>query len=391
MFHVKQMAEDWQNGGFGLYIHWPFCQSKCPYCDFNSHVTQNVNHARWEAAYLAEIDRAAADTKGRVLQTVFFGGGTPSLMKPETVHAILSKVRNSWKISNDIEITMEANPTSVEAGRFQAYRDAGVNRVSVGVQALNDSDLKMLGRLHSVEEAVAAIRIAQATFDRSSFDLIYGRQNQTLEEWRVELTRALDLAGEHLSLYQLTVEDGTIFGERHQRGLLRGLPTEDLGADMYQMTRDMTARAGFHNYEVSNYAKDDAQSRHNCIYWKGGDYIGVGPGAHGRITIAGRRLATEAEKAPSAWLDLVSSGLTPESRKVLSPADQGAEYLMMGLRHSSGIDLARYTRITGRALDPIRIEYLDEIAMVECKDDMLVATSGGRLVLNAVIRHLVNG
>jgi putative oxygen-independent coproporphyrinogen III oxidase len=381
--------EDWREGGFGLYIHWPFCQSKCPYCDFNSHVSAKVDQDRWRAAYLKEIERVGAETNGRVLQTVFFGGGTPSLMAPELIDAILTKVRDTWPVANDVEITMEANPGSVEVGRFRGYRDAGVNRVSVGVQALNDADLKALGRLHSVEEARAAVEIAQNTFDRVSFDLIYARQRQSLPEWQRELAEALALASGHLSLYQLTIEDGTAFGDRFRRGLLRGLPDEDLGADMYLATQEMTEAAGYSSYEVSNYAKIGQESRHNCIYWNAGDYVGIGPGAHGRITLGGIRKSSEAISNPIAWLAKVEAGEAAEQRQHLSQEEQGTEYLMMGLRRDLGIDLDRYERIAGGTIPQAALADLVDIGLIDTRGRRLAATASGRLVLNSVIAKLM--
>jgi len=257
--------DDWRAGGFGLYIHWPFCQSKCPYCDFNSHVAASIDQRRWRDAYLREIARVGAETRGRVLQTVFFGGGTPSLMEPEIVAEVLGAVRATWPMVNDPEITLEANPGSVEAGRFRGFRDAGVNRISMGVQALNDADLRRLGRLHSVAEARQAFDIARNCFDRVSFDLIYARQDQTLEQWRAELTEALSMAVDHLSMYQLTIEDGTAFGDRFARGGLKGLPDEDVQADMYAVTQEVCAAHGMPAYEVSNHARPGAESRHNLV------------------------------------------------------------------------------------------------------------------------------
>ena len=382
--------EDWQAGGFGLYIHWPFCQSKCPYCDFNSHVAADVDQSRWQTAFLAEIERVGAETEGRVLQTVFFGGGTPSLMAPELVDAILCKIRETWSLANNVEITMEANPGSVEAGRFKGYRAAGVNRVSVGVQALNDTDLKALGRLHSVKEAKAAILVAQNTFERVSFDLIYARQQQSLEAWRAELQEALAMASGHLSLYQLTIEDGTAFGDRFRRGLLRGLPNEDLGADMYLATQEMTEAAGYSAYEVSNYAKIGQESVHNCIYWNAGDYAGIGPGAHGRLTIGGVRYATEATARPSDWLNAIETGSGAERRQIVPQKEQGLEYLMMGLRRDTGIDLDRFAQLSGTVILPKKIQHLSDIGMIEQKEGRLSATRDGRLVLNAVIEGLMD-
>jgi putative oxygen-independent coproporphyrinogen III oxidase len=392
MFHVKQSGDikDWEIGGFGLYIHWPFCQSKCPYCDFNSHVAAKIDQNRWRDAYLAEIRRAGLMTPGRTLQTVFFGGGTPSLMSPDLIDAVITEVRRTWRTVNDIEITMEANPGSVEAGRFLAYRQAGVTRISIGVQALNDQDLKSLGRLHSVEDAMAALQIAQSTFDRTSFDLIYGRQNQSLGAWQDELRLALSIASGHLSLYQLTIEDGTAFGDRFKRGRLRGLPDEDLGADLYLATRGMTLEAGYNNYEVSNYAKEGQESRHNCIYWDAGDYIGIGPGAHGRLTLDGGRIATEAFLQPGNWLNAVEHGKCPEDREVLSQTGQGLEYLIMGLRRETGIDYERFKQISGAPLPEKKISTLRAQGMVEVGQGRLFATDKGRMVLNAVIESLVD-
>lgn len=391
---MKPMGElpaldDWREGGFGLYIHWPFCQSKCPYCDFNSHVAAKIDQARWRDAYLREIDRAAAETPGRILQTVFFGGGTPSLMAPEIVDAIIAKIRAAWPTANDIEITMEANPGSVEAGRFAAYKQAGVNRVSIGVQALNDADLKALGRLHSVADSVAAIKIAQNTFDRMSFDLIYARQGQSLEAWQAELGQALTLANGHLSLYQLTIEDGTAFGDRFRRGLLKGLPDEDLGADMYIATQVATSAAGYESYEVSNYAQNGQESRHNCIYWNAGDYIGIGPGAHGRLTLANTRWSTEAASNPAAWLKSVEDESPAERREKLSEEEQATEYLMMGLRRDVGIDLDRYERIARATIDREAITELQSLGLISIDTNRLSATPHGRLVLNAVIEKLM--
>jgi oxygen-independent coproporphyrinogen-3 oxidase len=382
--------EDWRAGGFGLYLHWPFCASKCPYCDFNSHVAREIDQGRWARAYLSEIDRIGALTEGRVLNTVFFGGGTPSLMEPEVVAAVLDRVRATWPMANDAEVTLEANPGSVEAGRFRAYADAGVNRLSMGVQALNDRDLARLGRLHSAAEARAAFDVAQGTFGRVSFDLIYARQDQSLAEWRAELTEALAMAVDHFSLYQLTIEEGTAFGDRYAAGRLRGLPDEDRAADMYLITRDICEAAGLPAYEVSNHARAGAESRHNLIYWRYGDYAGIGPGAHGRLTIGGEKRATETPFAPGAWLAQVEAqGHGESGSDVLPPVDQAVEYLMMGLRISEGIDLARHERLAGRTLDPKVVAELEGAGMVTVQDGRLAATRGGRAVLNAVIRALL--
>ncbi len=382
--------EDWRNGGFGLYLHWPFCQSKCPYCDFNSHVAAHIDQKRWQAAYLSEIARVGAETKGRVLNSVFFGGGTPSLMEPDLVGAILEAVRSNWAQANDIEITMEANPSSVEAGRFQGYRDAGVNRVSIGMQALNDDDLRRLGRMHSVAEAKVAYGIARNTFDRVSFDLIYARQDQSEAAWQRELREALEMEPSHLSLYQLTIEDGTVFGARHALGQLRGLPEEDQSSDMFLMTQEMCEAAGLPAYEVSNHARPGQESRHNLIYWRLGDYAGIGPGAHGRLTVNGWRMATEAPKQPGAWLHQVESGEAGELPRSSSIAwDQAAEYLLMSLRLDEGSDMERFRTISGRSLPLAKLAELVEDGLLQIDGNRVRTTRPGRLLLNAILRELL--
>ena len=383
--------KDWRDAGFGLYVHWPFCQSKCPYCDFNSHVAAQIDQRRWRDAYVAEVARVAAETPGRVLNTVFFGGGTPSLMAPETVGAVLAAVRAGWPLANDLEVTLEANPGSVEAGRFAGYRDAGVTRISMGVQALDDDDLRRLGRLHDAREARAAFAVARALFDRVSFDLIYARQHQTLEGWERELGEALDMAVDHLSLYQLTVEDGTPFAARAATGGLRGLPDEGLAAEMYLATQALCEAAGMPAYEVSNHARPGAESRHNLIYWRSGDWAGIGPGAHGRLTLGGRRWATETAPAPGAWLQQVeTTGSGDGPRMALAGREAAEEALMMGLRLREGVSLERLQR-AGLALDPFVINELCEDGMLVASPDRLVATPQGRLVLNAVLRRLLAG
>ena len=383
------MAEDWQAGGFGLYIHWPFCQAKCPYCDFNSHVAREIDQSRWLRAYLSEIDRYGEMLSGRVLNSVFFGGGTPSLMNPEVVAAILDRVRRTWPAANDLEVTLEANPGSVEAGKFRAFAQGGVSRISMGVQALNDRDLKRLGRIHSAKEAQQAFDIARQTFERVSFDLIYARQDQTLDDWRSELREALGMAIDHLSLYQLTIEQGTAFGDRYAAGRLRGLPEDDLAADMYHATQDICDAAGLGAYEVSNHAKPGSESRHNMIYWRYGDYVGIGPGAHGRITRDRQRFATEAFSSPERWLTSVEKGNAEKRAIPLSQQDQAAEYLLMGLRITDGIDADRFAALSGVPLNPETVAHLQEIGMVETGGTALRATRQGRAVLNAVIRDLL--
>ena len=383
------LAEDWQNGGFGLYIHWPFCQAKCPYCDFNSHVSREIDQSRWLRAYLSELDRVATDSSERVLNTVFFGGGTPSLMDPEVVAAILAKVRQLWPTSNDMEITLEANPGSVEAGRFAAYRDGGVNRISMGIQALNDRDLQRLGRIHSVDEANQAFDIARKTFDRVSFDLIYARQDQTLEDWKAELREALSMAIDHLSLYQLTIEQGTAFGDRYNRGKLRGLPEDDLAADMYEVTQDICAQAGMLPYEVSNYAAIGSESRHNQIYWRYGDYAGVGPGAHARLTLNGQRHAIETWRNPNKWMEEAEAGNGENLKEAIDKEDQAAEFLMMGLRLSEGVDLKRYEALAGKPIEGTRVATLQDIGMIKIENSRLRVLPQGRMVLNSVLSELL--
>ncbi|MBD3678219.1 MAG: coproporphyrinogen III oxidase [Rhodobacteraceae bacterium] len=383
------MAEDWQAGGFGLYIHWPFCQAKCPYCDFNSHVSANIDPETWRKSYISEIRRIGAETRGRILSTVFFGGGTPSLMEPELVAAILDEVHATWPQANDPEITLEANPTSVEAGRFRGYRDAGVNRISMGIQALNDEDLRALGRLHSVAEARKAFDLAREVFPRVSFDLIYARQGQSLADWQAELREALSMAVDHLSLYQLTIEQGTAFGDRYARGRLRGLPDDDTAADMYLATQEICAEAGMEAYEVSNHARPGAESRHNLIYWRYGDYAGIGPGAHGRLTLGGKRYATETPLAPGAWLKAASEGSGESARSVLTREDQAAEYAMMALRLTEGLDLARYEALAGHKMSRSAIHDLSHMGLLQDRDGRLMATPAGRPVLNALLRELL--
>ena len=349
-----------------------------------------IDQNRWKSAYLSEIRRYAAETPGRVLNTIYFGGGTPSLMQPDLVGAILDEVRKNWRLSNSLEITLEANPTSVEAGRLRGYRDAGVNRVSMGLQALNDIDLRALGRLHSVAEAKKALELARNTFDRVSFDLIYARQDQALADWRAELTEALDMAGDHLSLYQLTIEDGTAFGDRFARGLLRGLPDEDLAADMYDVTQELCNIKGLVAYEVSNHALPGGESRHNLIYWQAGDYLGIGPGAHGRLTLNGIRHATDTPLAPNSWLQAVENKGNGElSRTPLSPSDQQGEYLMMGLRVNDGISKDRLFALQENQELISKINTLEEEGLLDQTPERIRATDRGRPILNAIIRELL--
>lgn len=382
-------AEDWRAGGFGIYVHWPFCAAKCPYCDFNSHVRAGIDQSRWRDALVRELRRAAAETRGRRVSSIFFGGGTPSLMPPETVAAIIDAAAAEWDLDAAAEITLEANPTSVEAERFRGYRGAGVNRLSMGIQALNDADLKALGRMHSVDEALAAFRIARRTFERVSFDLIYARQGQGLADWRRELRSALDLAADHLSLYQLTIEDGTRFGELAKRGRLRGLPDETLAADLYFATQEICDNAGSPAYETSNHAAPGAEGRHNLTYWRAGDYVGIGPGAHGRLTLEGARWATETELAPERWLAAVETGGGGTSlRERIESGDRAIELLLMGLRLSEGIDPRRFRRLAGQDLDPARLKNLSDDGYLEVAPDRVRVAAKGRPVLNAILENL---
>ena len=384
--------EDWRHAGFGLYLHWPFCQSKCPYCDFNSHVSGKVDQARWLSAFQAEIERVGVMTEGRILNTVFFGGGTPSLMEPALVQGILDQVRATWTLANDVEITLEANPGSVEASRFEGYATAGVNRVSLGIQSLDDADLRRLGRMHSVDEARAAIAIAQATFDRVSIDLIYARQDQSLAAWRDELARALDFGTSHLSLYQLTIEDGTVFGQMHAKHLLKGLPEENLAADMFELTQEITSAAGLPAYEVSNHARPGDESRHNLIYWRMGDYAGIGPGAHGRLTLPTGRFASEAERAPGAWLAKTSAlpGAAERAER-LSPEDRASEYLMFALRLREGASLDRYADLAGQPLSESSLNQVETLGLLQRDQDRVKTTDTGVMMLNGVLRVLLAG
>ena len=373
--------------GFGLYVHWPFCQAKCPYCDFNSHVVSQVDQTRWAGAFVSEIRRVAEFTKDRLLDSVFFGGGTPSLMHPKTVDAVLDAVRSAWTTANDLEVTLEANPSSVEAARFEAYRASGVNRVSLGVQALNDRDLKALGRLHSVLDARNALDTARKVFDRVSFDLIYARQNQSLSDWEAELREALEIADGHVSLYQLTIEDNTAFGERFARGRLGGLPDEDLSADMYSLTQDMTEAFGLPAYEISNHARPGEESKHNLIYWRSGDWAAVGPGAHGRLTLDGYRFATTAHSQPGKWLKLVEDiGSGESSNEKLSKNEVREEQLMMGLRLTEGVPK---TLVGHNELLLNKISNLRDMGLMKFDSGRFAVTEKGRPLLNAILREIL--
>ncbi len=376
-------------GGFGVYVHWPFCLSKCPYCDFNSHVVANIDQRQWAAALAAELRHMRALTGPRTVSSIFFGGGTPSLMDVATVGAVLDEIAALWSVGPQAEITLEANPTSVEAERFRGYRAAGVNRLSLGVQSLDDRDLKFLGRLHSAGEALAAIALAREIFPRLSFDLIYARPGQTADDWARELRAALAHAADHLSLYQLTIEEGTAFAKLYEKGAF-DLPGEEDAAALYRLTGEIASEVGLSAYEVSNYAKPGAESRHNLVYWRYGDYVGAGPGAHGRITTAAGRFATRTSKAPGEWLASVErAGHGLEAEEEISRAEQGDEMMLMGLRLDEGVSLERYRRLTGRALESARVESLVRDGALARDGDIVKATPDGRLVLNGVLGRLL--
>ena len=365
--------------GFGLYVHWPFCHVR----------HQPVDEARFLAAFRAELAHRAALVPGRTVGSIFFGGGTPSLMRPATVAGILDAIANHWVVDPDAEVTLEANPTSVEAERFRGYRAAGVNRVSLGVQAMDDADLRALGRLHTVAEAMAAVSVAASIFGRFSFDLIYARPGQSPRAWAAELEGAIDRAAEHLSLYQLTIEPDTMFERLHRAGKL-AVPDPDLSRALWDVTQEVTARRGLPAYEISNHARPGAESRHNLVYWRYGDYVGVGPGAHGRLTTAAGRKAQATERHPEMWLTVVEGeGHGVVSEETLSAEEQGDEFLLMGLRLAEGIDPARFQALAGRPLDGGRIEALRAEGMVErTADGRLRVTQDGFPVLDAVVADL---
>jgi oxygen-independent coproporphyrinogen-3 oxidase len=380
--------------GFAIYVHWPFCLSKCPYCDFNSHVRDRVDQARWRAALLAELDHYADRTPGRTVTSIFFGGGTPSLMEPATAAAVIDRVASRWKMAPDIEITLEANPSSVEAGRFADLARAGVNRVSLGIQALDDSALAFLGRRHDAAEALAALQVAKRRFSRVSFDLIYARPGQTLDSWSAELRRALAEGTGHLSVYQLTIEEGTKFATLAARGEL-AMPDEETQATLYEATQAILADAGLPAYEISNHARPGAECRHNLTYWRYGDYVGVGPGAHGRLTEGGKKLATRAHRAPEIWLDRVEAhGHGAHADTPVSPAERRDELLMMGLRLTEGVSRARLrdelSADIGELVDAGALKRLMDGGFLTLDKGSVCATAAGLQRLNAVLRALLS-
>lgn len=378
------------DAAFGVYVHWPFCLAKCPYCDFNSHVRHNKpDELQYAQAIARELEYLKQKTHAREVTSIFFGGGTPSLMLPSTVGRVLDELTKRWEISETVEITLEANPTSVEAERFRGYRAAGVNRVSLGVQALDDASLKSLGRMHTADEALTAVGVARDIFPRISFDLIYARPAQSPGAWRHELSRALGFAPEHLSLYQLTIEPGTAFELLHRAGKL-AIPDADTARLLWDVTQELCEARSMPAYEISNHAKAGSESRHNLVYWRYQEYLGVGPGAHGRIGPDGARIATSTEKNPERWLSRVAEhghGLVEEEN--LSKLEQADEMLVMGLRLAEGIDVARFERLTGATLDPERISFLEgEGLVMRDANSRLRVTPLGFPVLDAIVADL---
>lgn len=377
-----------------LYVHWPFCLSKCPYCDFNSHVAKEVDHPRWADALQQDLRHHAewAGKKGQTLSSLFFGGGTPSLMAPETMAKIINTAKQIFPCAPDLEITMEANPTSVEADKLHAFRDAGANRLSMGIQSLNDAALGYLGREHSAKEARAALAKAQAIFPRVSADFIYARSQQTIEEWRLELDAILDLELEHLSLYQLTLEPGTAFYSRHQRSLL-DVPDADEGRRFYDLTQEKTEAAGCPAYEISNHAKPGQESRHNLIYWQSHDWLGIGPGAYGRFWREGQRVETRNRRDPAAWLDdVMTQGHAIDQITEDQPSDFAEEALMMGLRLHQGVDLDRIIEIAGAMDDwgdAAALDQMIDAGLLSRKGKMLNLTQEGRPLLNTILARLI--
>ena len=376
--------------GFAVYVHWPFCLAKCPYCDFNSHVRgAAIDEERYVAAFRNEIKHRAQLAPGRTVRSIFFGGGTPSLMRPQTVQAVIDAIAAAWTVTPGAEVTLEANPTSVEAGRFRGYRAAGVNRLSIGVQALNDADLQFLGRRHTVAEARAALDIAASIFSRHSFDLIYARPGQSVAAWRAELAQAMAMAGEHISLYQLTIEPDTMFERLWKAGKL-AVPDADLGRELFDATQEITQAHGLPAYEVSNHARPGAESQHNLVYWRYGEYAGIGPGAHGRIVTPQGRRAQAAEKHPEMWLTQVETdGHGLVENDILTPEEQGDEFLLMGLRLREGVDPARFKALSGRTLDRQQIESLAADGFIIADDSGRVrVTAEGFPVLDSVVADL---
>ncbi len=377
----------------GLYIHWPFCESKCPYCDFNSHVRKSIDEAAWEQALLQELSYVGQQTKGRLLTSVFFGGGTPSLMPARTVQKLLEALGTYWTLDPNLEITLEGNPNSIEVSKYRDFKTAGINRVSVGIQSLRQDSLTFLGRLHNATEAKRALEITSTLFDRSSFDLIYALPNQTAEQWQKELEEALEFARGHLSLYQLIIEPGTAFYTRYQRGDFK-LPSEEKSADLYDLTRDRVGQQGYEDYEVSNYAQAGHECRHNLLYWQYKDYVCIGPGAHGRVLLDGKKHAIKNYKAPETWLKKVKEhGHGQETSDLLTSNDQLIEHLLMGLRLKAGIHKESFDKMHGVSLDsildPQKVTFLKGLGFIDENERHFQVTSSGLLRLNTITSELV--
>lgn len=383
-----------QTAELAVYVHWPFCKFKCPYCDFNSHVRDSVAHDDWRRAFVRELQFYRDLTGARHIQSVFFGGGTPSLMEPQTVETVIETIADLWGLPQGTEITLEANPTSVETEKLRGFKAAGVNRVSLGVQAMNDTDLKALGRQHSAAEALAAVKLAGSIFDRFSFDLIYARPDQTVADWRQELAAALPYANGHMSLYQLTIEEGTQYHTLFMRGDLK-IPEEETAAQLYEATQEMMAAADMPAYEISNHARFGDESRHNLVYWRYGDYAGIGPGAHGRLTLDGTKKATRAHRAPEIWLQkTLEKGHGAHPFEEIDFPKRAREMLLMGLRLTEGISLSRFEAESGLPLlefvNPRRVTMLEGEGLLERSGDRIAATASGRQKLNAVLAYLLS-
>ena len=375
---------------FGIYVHWPFCARKCPYCDFNSHVRSRIDESEWARLVISELQAVARlDPHHSSVGSIFFGGGTPSLMSEGAVGSVLTAIDRLWPLTSNVEITLEANPNSVEQKRFAGYRSAGVNRLSIGVQSFDDTALLQLGRLHGAAEARSSVELALGVFSRVSFDLIYARPEQSLTAWDAELSDALSLGTEHLSLYQLTIENGTAFATLHRQGRL-SLPNEELAADLYSLTQEKCSAAGLGGYEISNHARPGRESRHNLLYWRYGDYAGVGPGAHGRLTFGRQRVATECERLPERWAARVNSEGQGFSVTELSDREAAREHLLMSLRLAEGVSLTALAARWGVAPAPERIAHLEQLDLIWKREGRIATTPAGRLVLNRVTSQLAD-
>ena len=373
-----------------IYIHWPFCQSKCPYCDFNSHVRASVDQEEWTKAYIKSLNYWGQKLPNQTIKTIFFGGGTPSLMSEHTVENILETIFKLWSCQSEIEISLEANPTSVEMQKFKAFQKLGVNRLSMGVQALNDKDLKLLGRLHTAQEAKNAFDVASGIFEKVSFDLIYGRQYQSLKSWELELSEAIKMSVGHLSLYQLTIEENTRFGDLLSKGRLAGLPNDTISTEFYDLTNQVCEKERLSAYEISNYAKKGEECQHNLNYWRGGPFLGIGPGAHGRINIKGKRYQTEAPAKPEIWLNgLKNHSFENFTCQLISNLEQAEEYVIMALRLKEGFDLRQYFKFTKQNLKKNKLDKLLSEGLIQIDGNKLITTKDGKLLTNFIIKELL--